>query len=126
MRLISDAKVDEGDMKQYVSATKAQRGHVLFKRQANKLRRKQDELVNNYTYTLEDIENNLKAKKKKGQTAANLGLEQTRAAIAVQGARDALEEAKHAMNTATSDKFADATDIANNSMNYIVPSCTVA
>ena len=108
IRLISDAKADEADVKQYVDTTKAQRGHVLFKKQANKLRRKQDDLVNNYTYTLEDIENNLRAKKKKGQTAANLGLEQTRSAIALQGARAALEEAKHRMNTVASDQVAEA------------------
>ena len=58
------------------------------------MRRQQDKLVNGYVYTTEDIESNLRNRKKKGETAANLALERTRAAIAVEGARAALKDAK--------------------------------
>lgn len=98
--LVSDAKVDESDVKQYVDATKAIRQRTLGKKEANRMRRQQDKLVNDYVYTTEDIENNLRNRKKKGETAANLALERTRAAIAVQGARAALEDAKFQLASA--------------------------
>lgn len=91
--LVSDAKVDEADMKQYVDTTKGNRERTLGKKEANKMRRQQDKLVSDYVYTTADIEENLRNRKKKGETAANLGLERTRAAIAVQGARAALKDA---------------------------------
>lgn len=96
LRLVSDAKPTEADVKQYVAAMHTARisDQILGKREAMKLRSKQDQLINTYTYTTEDIENALKSKKQKGQSAANLGLEQTRAAISVQGAHDALAAAK--------------------------------
>jgi RNA polymerase-associated protein RTF1 len=96
IRLVSDAKPTEADVKQYVAAMHTARmpDQILGKREATKLRTKQDELINTYTYTTEDIENSLNAKKQKGQSAANLGLEQTRAAISVQGAQDSLSAAK--------------------------------
>lgn len=94
IKLISDNKATENDIFLYKTEMKNQRQQVLSVKEASKIRRKQDELVSTYTYTTEDIENNLRNRKKKGQTAANLGLEQTRSAIAVQAARAALEEAK--------------------------------
>lgn len=96
LRLVSDAKPTEADVKQYVAAMMTARlsDQILGKREAAKLRLKQDELINTYTYTTEDIENALQTKKLKGQSAANLGLEQTRAVISVQAARDTLAEAK--------------------------------
>jgi RNA polymerase-associated protein RTF1 len=96
LRLVSDAKPTEADVKQYVAVMHTARlsDQILGKREAAKLRMKQDELINTYTYTTEDIENALKNKKQKGQSAANLGLEQTRAAIAVQAAREFLADAK--------------------------------
>ena len=100
IKLISDNKADENDVNLYVTEMKNQRRQVLSRNEANKIRRKQDDLVSNYTYTTEDIENNLKNRKKKGHTAANLGLEQTRAAIAVQAARAALEDAKQQLKLA--------------------------
>jgi RNA polymerase-associated protein RTF1 len=100
MYLISDAVPTEQDVAKYVSMQKTHRKELLTKRQANKLRRKQDELVNNYVYTTEDIEKNLEERKKQGKSVANMGLEQTKAAIAVQAAKDSLQEAKRAVTEA--------------------------
>lgn len=92
--LVSDAKADESDVTQYVTAMKAIRQRTLGKKEANRMRRQQDKLVNDYVYTTEDIEANLRDRKKKGETAANLAVERTRAAIAVQAAKAALQDAK--------------------------------
>jgi RNA polymerase-associated protein RTF1 len=94
MYLVSDEAPKEKDVRQYISVQKNHRAEVLSRRRANKLRRLQDELVNNYRYTKEDIERNLEARKKEGKTGANLGSEQTRVTIAVQGAKHAIEEAE--------------------------------
>lgn len=95
IKLISDVKVTEEDITQYITAMKAVRMDTISKREANVLRRKQDNLVNNYTYTKEDIERNIQERKKKGATSAsNISSEQMRAAIATKAARNALEEAK--------------------------------
>lgn len=94
MYLVSDAPPTEEDVSKYASAQKDKRLELLSKRRANKLRRFQDNLVNNYTYSNEDIERNVKESKKKGKGLTNMGLEQTRAAIAVQGAKDVYDEAK--------------------------------
>ncbi|CAJ1949813.1 unnamed protein product [Cylindrotheca closterium] len=93
IKLISDNKATETDVNLYKTEMKNQRQQVLSRKEANKIRRKQDSLVSNYTYTTEDIEDNLRKIKKKGGAMKNLGLEQTRAAIAVQAARAELEEA---------------------------------
>ena len=100
IKLVSDAKITEEEVNQYVTAMKAVRQVPLSKREASRILRKREDLVLNYTYTDKDIENNLKERKKKGKMAARLGLEQTRAAIAVQGAREALEEAKRRLEDA--------------------------
>jgi RNA polymerase-associated protein RTF1 len=104
MSLVSDAKAMEADVNQYVTAEKASRHRVMTKKEANKMRRQQDELVNNYTYTTADIEDNLRDRKRKGQSAANLGLEQTRAAIAVQGAKANLQDARYQLKNAADNK----------------------
>lgn len=100
MFLVSDSPPTELDVQKYLTAQKNVRGAILSKRRAAKLRRLQDELVLNYTYTTEDIERNLQARKKQGKSLANLGLEQTKMAIAVQAARDSLEEAKRLLEEA--------------------------
>ena len=105
--LVSDAKIDEADMKQFIDATKANRERTLGKKEANKMRRQQDKLVREYVYTTEDIEANLLNRKKKGETAANLALERTRAAIAVQGARAALKDAAFQLANARNANNAD-------------------
>lgn len=100
MYLISDSRPTQDDVNKFVNVTKSTRSDVLSKRQAAKLRRKQDELVSSYTYTKEDIERNLQERKKSGKTTANLSLEQTRAELAVQGARIAIAEAQNRFDDA--------------------------
>lgn len=102
LRLVSDAKLTQADITQYETAMKTARlqDDLVGKREAIRLRRSQDDLISNFTYTAEDIERQLTENKKKGQTSANLGLEQTRAAIAVQAARDALAEARALLKSA--------------------------
>lgn len=111
MYLVSDAAPTEQDIALYISTQKNHRKPILTKRQAAKLRRKQDDLVNNYTYTTEDIEKNLEERKKQGKSLANLGAEQTKAAIAVQAAKSAHLEAKKALNEAR--KAIDRSDDAD-------------
>jgi RNA polymerase-associated protein RTF1 len=83
----------------------------MSKRDANGIRRRQDDLVNNYIYTTQDIEKNLKERKKKGSGAANLGSELMRAVIGEQAAEAALEEAKRRLEEAQKNG-ADKKDIA--------------
>jgi RNA polymerase-associated protein RTF1 len=105
MILVSDGPVTELDIQKYITTQKNLRAEVLSKRRAAKLRRLQDDLVNNYTYTTEDIERNLKARKKEGKSMANLGLEQTKVAIAVQAARDSVFEAERMLKEAKRSLF---------------------
>jgi RNA polymerase-associated protein RTF1 len=110
IKLVSDAKAVEEDIAQYVSATKAVRESVLTKREANKIRRLQDDLVGNYVYTTHDIEKTLTERNKKGTSAANLGSEQTRVAMVVNAATDRLKEAK--LQLAIAEKADDAAEIS--------------
>ncbi len=119
MFLISDAAPEEIDVVKYVTTQKNHRLDVLTKRRANKLRRLQDDLVTNYTYTTEDIERNLEQRKKLGKKSGNLGLEQTKMAIAVQAAREyaaemdsRLSDAKKALME--SESIADETELTRN------------
>jgi RNA polymerase-associated protein RTF1 len=99
IRLVSDNKVDESDVNQYITAMKGARldDEILGKREAIRIRRKRDELTTSYTYTKEDIEKSINERKKKGQTMANLGAEQTRVEIEVQAAREKVENAKRTL-----------------------------
>jgi len=96
LRLVSDNKITQVDVSQYETAMKTARkqDELLGKLEAMKLRRKRDELIETFTYTAADIEKKLKDKKSKGQTTTNLGLEQTRAANAIEAAHGALGDAK--------------------------------
>lgn len=94
MYLVSDAPPTELDVQKYITTQRNNRAEALSKRHAAKLRRTQDHLVSTYTYTTEDIERNLLQRKKQGKSSANLGSEQTKVAIATQGARNALHEAE--------------------------------
>jgi RNA polymerase-associated protein RTF1 len=96
LRLVSDNKLTQSDVSQYETAMKTARKQddLPGKMEAIKLRRKRDELVENFTYTTEDIEKKLKEKKMKGVSSQNLGLEQTRAANAIEAAQGALTDAK--------------------------------
>jgi len=100
MYLVSDSRPTDEDVKKYVSVQKSSRQDVLGKRRASRLRKKQDELVTNYTYTEADIEKNVAERKKTGKTLTNLGLEQTRVAIAVQAAQSALDDAQRRLEDA--------------------------
>lgn len=100
MYLVSDSRPTDEDVKKYVSVQKSSRQGVLRKKEASRLRKKQDELVLNYTYTEADIEKNVAERKKTGKALTNLGLEQTRVAVAVQAAQIALEEAQRRLEDA--------------------------
>lgn len=101
MYLISDAPPSEIDVQKYLAIQKDNRLSPLLKRRATKLHRVQQNLVNNYTYTTEDIEKNMELRKKQGKSLANLGLEQTKAAIAVQAAKDSIEDLEIRLKDAT-------------------------
>jgi RNA polymerase-associated protein RTF1 len=103
MITVSDHRPTPDDVAKYVSQLKTDRqsDNILSKKKAIKLRKKQDNLVNNYTYTKEDIERLVTEKKKrKGKASSNIGLEKTRIAIAVQAARDAVKEAEQRLEDA--------------------------
>lgn len=100
MYLISDSRPSQDDVNKFVNVTKSARAEVLSKRHAAKRRRQQDELVSSYTYTKEDIERNLQERKQSGKVTANLSLEQTRAELAVQGARMAVADARNRLDDA--------------------------
>jgi RNA polymerase-associated protein RTF1 len=100
MYLVSDSRPTEDDVRNYVSVQKASRQDVLGRREATRLRKKQDELVNNYTYTQADIEKNVAERKQTGKALTNLGLEQTRVAIVLQAAHSALDDAKRRLEDA--------------------------
>lgn len=100
MYLVSDSRPTDEDVKKYASTQKSSRKDVLGKKEASKMRKKQDELVNNYTYTEADIEKNISARKKRGKGISNLGSEQTRVAVAVQAAQSAVEDARRRLDEA--------------------------
>lgn len=95
MYLVSDTPPVELDIHKYLTTQKNNREETLTKRRAAKLRKTQDQLISTYTYTTADIERNLLQRKQQGKSMANLGSEQTKIAIAVQGAQDSLKEAEH-------------------------------
>ena len=100
MYLVSDAPPDDGDVQKYISVQRNLRQSVLSKRNATRLRRLQDDLVNNYTYTKEDIDKQIAKRRKQGKGMCNMGMEQTKAQIAVQAARDALADAEQRLKAA--------------------------
>lgn len=100
MYLVSDSRPNDEDVKKYVSVQKSSRQDVLGKRDASKRRKRQDELVTNYTYTEADIEKNVAERKKTGKALTNLGSEQTRVAIAVQAAQSAVDDAQKRLEDA--------------------------
>ena len=100
MALISDSKPQEEDVKALVSHLRDSRlnDEILSKKRAIKLRKVQDKLVNTYTYTREDIEKSIAAKKKR--KVGNIGAETTRAAIAVQAAQEDVKDAEATLDEA--------------------------
>mmetsp|Transcript_4817 Transcript_4817/g.6888 ORF Transcript_4817/g.6888 Transcript_4817/m.6888 type:complete len:536 (-) Transcript_4817:270-1877(-) len=100
MCLISDAAPTVDDISTYIEMMRNCRmeNKLLEKKSAIKMRKEQDDLVNNYVYTKDDIEKSIQAKKKFRKTVGNIGAEKTRVAIAVQAAKEALAEAKNKIN----------------------------
>ena len=92
MFLISDSRPTDDDISMLVNQLKNSRlnHEILSKKRARKLRKDQDRLVTNYTYTKADIEKSIAAKKKR--KVGNIGMEKTRVAIQVQGAQEAVAE----------------------------------
>jgi len=66
----------------------------LSKKDANKMRKAQDDLVNNYTYTTEDIQKSIQERKTLSNRVNNIGAEKTKASIAVIAAQSVLDDAK--------------------------------
>ena len=58
------------------------------------MRKMQDQLVENYTYTVQDIQKSIDEKKTLSKKINNIGAEKTKAAIAVKAAETQLEDAK--------------------------------
>ena len=102
MASASEHRPDEDDVSKFVSQLKTERqtDSLLTKKAAKKMRKRQDELTQNYTYTTEDVDMLIKDNKKRNKKARNIGLEKTRIAIAVQAARDEVEEAKKRLEDA--------------------------
>jgi len=100
MALISDSKAQEEDVKALASHLRDSRlnDEILSKKRAIKLRKMQDKLVNTYTYTREDIEKSIAAKKKR--KVGNIGAEKTKAAIAVQAAQEDVTDAEAKLDEA--------------------------
>lgn len=97
MVTISDSKPTEDDVKQCLTQMKNRRGgarNVLSKKDANKMRKAQDDLVNNYTYTAEDIQKSIQERKTLSNRVNNIGAEKTKASIAVSAARSVLDDAR--------------------------------
>ena len=96
MIMISDSRPDNNDVNLYLNQLKNRRGGssvVLSKKEASSLRKKQDNLLNNYTYTDVDVEKAIEVAKNLNKKISNIGAEKTKVNIAVQAARSALEDA---------------------------------
>jgi len=94
--MISDSVPTDDDVQMCLNQMKNRRGgkDVLSKKEANKMRKGQDDLVTNYTYTTQDIQKSVAAKKTLSKNISNIGAEKTKAAIAVDAAELQLEEAQ--------------------------------
>ena len=74
MLAISDSKPTREDVALCVNQVKNRRGgayDILSKKEAKKMRKMQDDLVTNYTYTAEDIEKAITEKKALGKSISN-------------------------------------------------------
>lgn len=91
--MVSDSHPQEDEVAQYMNQLKSLRSNeVLSKKKAAKTFKLQQDLVNNYSYTKEDIEKLVKEKKKTGNKVFNIGKERTIITLAVQGAKNEIEE----------------------------------
>jgi hypothetical protein len=102
MLTVSDHRPSSDDVNKLVSQLKMERltDSLLTKKSANKLRKRQDELVINYTYTKEEFDNLVTENKKRSNKASNIGLEKTRIALLVQAANEEVENAKKRLEDA--------------------------
>lgn len=92
---ISDTSPNEEEVRAHVSQLKNRREtNLLSKKDATKMRKMQDELVNNYTYTAEDIQRAVEEKKSLSKKISNIGADKTRTLIAVSAAQALYEETK--------------------------------
>lgn len=115
MITVSDHRPSEDDVTQLVSQLMTERHseHMLTKKAATKLRRRQDELVNNYTYTTEDINMLVKDKKKRSHKSLNIGMENSRVDLSVQAAHDQVEEATKRLEDAKVEQMEADDDAAD-------------
>jgi hypothetical protein len=97
MLMISDSKPTEEDVAMCIAQTKNTRGGaalVLTKKEAKKMFKKQNELVNNYILTEEDVAKSIATNKMMKKNIANIGAEKTKAAIALKAAETQLKDAQ--------------------------------
>ena len=97
MLTISDSKPTEDDVKMCLNQMKNRRGgsrDVLSKKEAKKMKKVQDNLINTYTYTVEDIQKSVEQKTNLSKKISNIAAAKTKSDIAVKGAEAQLEEAK--------------------------------
>ena len=95
--MVSDSRPDMDDVTQYLSRLKNIRGgayQILSRKEATSLRKKQDNLINNYTYTTEDIQKSIETTRTLKKKIGNIAAEKTKVNIAVQAAQSALDDAK--------------------------------
>lgn len=102
MVVASESRPVEDDLNKYVSQMKTERlgDELLTKKQAKKMRKSQEEISTNYTYTKDDIDMLVKEKRKRSKKSLNLGMEKTRTGIAVQAAKEEIQEAKNRLEIA--------------------------
>ena len=93
---VSEKRPTAEDVKNLVGQLKTNRmnDEMLTKKGAAKLRKQQDNLVNNYVYTTEDIDRAVAEGKKLGKVSVNIAAEKTRVEIQVKGAEAAVADAK--------------------------------
>mmetsp|Transcript_22766 Transcript_22766/g.23101 ORF Transcript_22766/g.23101 Transcript_22766/m.23101 type:complete len:321 (-) Transcript_22766:273-1235(-) len=96
MHIMSDVNVNEEDVLRYISEMKNARLNAISKSEANKIRRAQVELIATYKYTKQDIEQSMKAQRKR-KGISNIGAERTRVGISVQAAQEDFENAKRSL-----------------------------
>lgn len=102
MVTVSDHRPSSDDVIKLINQLKTDQltDTLLTKKLATRLRKHQDELVTNYTYTKEDVDMLVSEKKKDGNKPSNIGLERTRIAIAIQAASNEVEEAEKILHDA--------------------------
>jgi len=102
MIVVSESRLDEDDLNKYISQMKTERlgDELLTKKQAKKMAKHSEDLRENYTYTKDDIDMLVKEKRKRSKKSLNLGMEKTRIGIAVQAAKEEVQEAKNRLEIA--------------------------